>query len=239
MDDRFLTDDEEIRLTFRAHWRSGLLGMTMTVVLGVGGLLLGMWVDQEGSGLLWGGILGLLGGLVLAALVTSQSLIEWLTTQYWVTSERLVVRTGLFTRKGREIPVDAINSVAIRQNAVERMLGYGDMAVESAGANSLQIFKNIPKPLEAQKAIYESREARTIHLSGGGRQVVTPERGKYADLADLADLRDRGVISDAEFDAEKAKILQSRAPEVGGSTVAQPQVPSPAPEPDERPVDEA
>jgi hypothetical protein len=100
------------------------------------------------------------------------------------------------------------------------MLGYGDMAVESAGANSLQVFKNVPDPTEVQKAIYDAREERTLHLSGGSsRPAATSSRGKYDDLEDLARLRESGVISEEEFAAEKAKLLGS-TPQVDQPTAS-------------------
>ena len=68
-------------------------------------------------------IIGIVAGVLLAGLITSKSVIEWLTTRYRVTTHRLVVRTGLFTTTRREIPIDAINSVGVRQNAIERLLG--------------------------------------------------------------------------------------------------------------------
>jgi type VI protein secretion system component VasK len=40
-------------------------------------------------------------------------------------------------------------------------------------------------------------------------QSVAPKEGAADQLSKLADLKDRGVISDAEFQAEKAKILAS------------------------------
>lgn len=212
--EKFLTEGENVRMAFRAHWRSGLVGLVMAVVLGAGGFWLGWWIDEnvwgEGEGgLFWGAFLGLLVGLAIAGIASSSGIIEWLTTRYWVTDERLIVRTGWLTKSGREIPVDAINSVTVKQSAFERMLGYGDMTVESAGTNSMQVFRNVPDPVEVQKAIYDAREDRTLHLSGasGKQAAAATERGRYDDLADLAKLRDSGAISAEEYEVEKAKLL--------------------------------
>ncbi len=207
MAEAFLTDGEDVRMSFRAHWKSGLMGMFLAVVLGGLGLWLGWWALD---GFLWGGLLGLLIGAGIAIVASIGGITEWLTTRYWVTNERLIVRTGFLTKSGQEIPVDAINSVTVRQGPFERMLGYGDMTVESAAQGSLQVFRNVPDPVTVQKTIYDAREDRTMHLSGAsGRSGEDPgaSRGRYADLADLAKLRDDGVISDAEFEVEKAKLL--------------------------------
>ena len=207
MAEAFLTDGEDVRMSFRAHWKSGLMGMFLAVVLGGLGLWLGWWALD---GFLWGGLLGLLIGAGIAIVASIGGITEWLTTRYWVTNERLIVRTGFLTKSGQEIPVDAINSVTVRQGPFERMLGYGDMTVESAAQGSLQVFRNVPDPVTVQKTIYDAREDRTMHLSGAsGRSDGDPgaSRGRYADLADLAKLRDDGVISDAEFEVEKAKLL--------------------------------
>jgi membrane protein YdbS with pleckstrin-like domain len=213
MAEDFLTQGEDVRMAFRAHWRSGLVGIILTVVLGIGGLWLGIWIDSsvwgEGEGgFFWGGLIGLGIGLLVAIIGSAGGLVEWLTTRYWVTNERLIVRTGWLTKSGKEIPVDAINSVTVKQGPLERALGYGDMTVESAGKDSLQVFRNVPDPTSVQKAIYDAREDRTMYLSGaGGREAAPPGRGRYDDLADLAKLRDSGAISEAEFEAEKAKLL--------------------------------
>src|SRR5215510_11125023 len=37
--------------------------------------------------------------------------------------------------------------------------------------------------------------------------AAPPEQDKFAQLKQLADLKDQGVLTEAEFDAEKAKIL--------------------------------
>lgn len=209
MAEAFLTDGEDVRMSFRAHWKSGLMGMFLAVVLGGLGLWLGWWALD---GFIWGGLLGLVVGAGVAIVASIGGITEWLTTRYWVTNERLIVRTGFFTKTGQEIPVDAINSVTVRQGPFERMLGYGDMTVESAAQGSLQVFRNVPDPMTVQKTIYDAREDRTMHLSGASGRPgpeAGPARGRYADLADLAKLRDDGVISDAEFEAEKAKLLGS------------------------------
>lgn len=210
MSDRYLTEGEEVRLAFRAHWRSGLLGILVAVGLGVAGFFAGFYLDDQRF--IWGGLIGIVAGVFLAGLITSKSVIEWLTTRYRVTTHRLVVRTGLFTTTRREIPIDAINSVGVRQNAIERLLGFGDMAVESAGANSLTTFKNIPKPTEVKQAIYSAREERTRFLSGTAPAAAPAPADPYAALSSLADLRDRGAITDAEFEAEKAKVLGTSEP---------------------------
>jgi membrane protein YdbS with pleckstrin-like domain len=222
MAEAFLTDGEDVRMSFRAHWKSGLMGMVLAVVLGGLGLWLGWWALD---GFIWGGLLGLLIGAGVAIVASIGGITEWLTTRYWVTNERLIVRTGFLTKTGQEIPVDAINSVTVRQGPLERMLGYGDMTVESAAQGSLQVFRNVPDPVTVQKTIYDAREDRTMHLSGAtGRSGgdAGSSRGRYDDLADLAKLRDDGVISDAEFEAEKAKLLGA-GPD----------------QPDPKPVDEA
>ena len=207
MAEAFLTDGEDVRMSFRAHWKSGLMGMFLAVVLGGLGLWLGWWALD---GFLWGGLLGLLIGAGIAIVASIGGITEWLTTRYWVTNERLIVRTGFLTKTGQEIPVDAINSVTVRQGPFERMLGYGDMTVESAAQGCLLVFLNVPDPVTVQKTIYDAREDRTMHLSGATGRAggdAASSRGRYSDLADLAKLRDEGVISDAEFEAEKAKLL--------------------------------
>ena len=63
MAEAFLTDGEDVRMAVRAHWKSGLMGMFLVVVLGGLGLWLGWWALD---GFIWGGLLGLLIGAGIA-----------------------------------------------------------------------------------------------------------------------------------------------------------------------------
>ena len=79
---------------------------------------------------------------------------KWVSTNFVVTSDRLIYRSGVFAKNGVEIPVDKINTVFFEQKVFERLIGLGDIRVESASATGSTVFDDIPKPSAVQAIIY-------------------------------------------------------------------------------------
>jgi membrane protein YdbS with pleckstrin-like domain len=131
-------------------------------------------------------------------------LISWQTTHFVVTSDRLVFRSGILAKHTRDIPLEKVNDLASSQSFFERMIGAGDLLIESAGERGQEIFSDIPHPDAVQQEIYRQMEVNQTKMMGGGAprpQSVTDQ------IAALADLLDRGAISPAEFEAKKAQLL--------------------------------
>ena len=130
---------------------------------------------------------------------------KWTTTNVVVTTDRLIHRVGVLGKQGKEIPLDRVNDIAVNQTLFERMIGAGDVTIESGGERGQQIFSDIPKPFLVQNVIYTEREragARDAARHAGARELSIPEQ-----LEKLDELRQRGVITQAEFDAKKAQLL--------------------------------
>ncbi len=122
-----------------------------------------------------------------------------------LTTERVVVRAGVFSRRGTEIPLENINNVAFSQGLLERMIRSGDLLIESAGESGQSRFTDIPDPEGLQSQIYQTRERRMVALNTGeiGGSSTADELGK------LAKLRDDGVLSAEEFDIQKQRLLST------------------------------
>ncbi|MBT8202921.1 MAG: PH domain-containing protein [Acidimicrobiia bacterium] len=137
----------------------------------------------------------------------------WTTTNFVLTTDRLINRSGVLSRSGIEIPLERINTVFFRQSLFERILGAGELVVESAGEMGQQAFGNVRKPLNVQNEIYrqmEGNENRKFdrvgrNLGNGGEPATMsiPDQ-----IERLADLRSKGIISDAEFEAKKTDLLK-------------------------------
>jgi len=85
-------------------------------------------------------------------------------------------------------------------------VGAGDLLIESGGEQGQQRFSNIRRPFEVQNEIYRQMErsaARDMDRMAGRRQLSVPEQ-----IEKLDELRQKGVISQAEFDAKKAQLLR-------------------------------
>jgi uncharacterized membrane protein YdbT with pleckstrin-like domain len=199
---RLLTDDEEIVHQFRPHWRVLLpaLGWAMGFAVLVGAVMAA--VDDRRW---WLGAAGTAG--VLWLLLSTRALLDWWFTNYVLTTERIIVRRGMIARTGTEIPLESINNVLFSQKVLERLLGYGDVLVESAGSAGQSRLMDIPDPEAFQSEIYRARELRTLHFKRQSGERAVPVRDVVAQLEALADLRERGHLTDDEFRAKKARLL--------------------------------
>ena len=130
---------------------------------------------------------------------------EWRTTHFVLTSDRLIVRSGVLSKQGTEIPLERINDLSYHQSLFERMVGAGDLVIESAGERGQDKFPRIPHPDRAQQLVYTEIENNRQRISGV--HIDQQEASIPDQIAELARLRDRGVVTDAEFQAKKAELL--------------------------------
>ena len=101
--------------------------------------------------------------VVVAALVllrwTVWPFLRWLTTSYVVTDRRLITRTGVLARHGRDMPLSRVNDVTFAHtNLLERMLGCGTLVVESAGERGQVVLRDVPRVEEVQRDVYRLAE---------------------------------------------------------------------------------
>lgn len=142
--------------------------------------------------------------------------IQWISTHFVLTSDRVMSREGVISKRGIEIPLERINTVFFEQGIFERMLGLGDLEIESASKDGAQRFEDIRRPSDVQKEIYiqmESNDNRKMdrmgHAASGGIQHAAPAAGPSISdqINQLAQLRDQGHLTEAEFQAKKAELL--------------------------------
>jgi uncharacterized membrane protein YdbT with pleckstrin-like domain len=142
--------------------------------------------------------------------------IQWISTHFVLTSDRVMSREGVLAKRGIEIPLERINTVFFEQGIFERMLGLGDLEIESASKDGAQRFEDIRRPSDVQKEIYvqmESNDNRKMDrmgqaASGGVPHAAAPSAPSISDqINQLALLRDQGHLTEAEFQAKKAELL--------------------------------
>ena len=57
------------------------------------------------------------------------------------------------SRRGSQIPLEKINSVEFHQRLFERILGAGDLVIESGSEAGIDTFSDVRKPLAVQQEI--------------------------------------------------------------------------------------
>jgi uncharacterized membrane protein YdbT with pleckstrin-like domain len=198
---RLLVDGEELVLDLRPH-PVALLLPTIVTVLTVG---VGIWLLTLASGAVTWIVLG---GIVLVLVAYPvRRLTDWLTSHFVVTSDRVIHRQGLIAKSSMEIPLEAINDVRFSQGVIDRMLGAGTLVIQSASESGRQDFSHIRKPEDVQRTIYHQGELNQSRMYRGGGAAASPSA--TTELERLADLRAKGVLTEQEFQAQKARILRN------------------------------
>ena len=137
---------------------------------------------------------------------------RWVTTMFVLTTDRIISREGIISKHGTDIPLERVNTVFFKQGVLERMVGAGDLTIESAGERGTNTFENVRKPNVVQKEIYtqiEANENRKFDRMRGPAQPAAPavDDSIPAQIEKLSELHQRGVLSDAEFARKKAELL--------------------------------
>lgn len=134
--------------------------------------------------------------------------LQWTNTNFVVTTDRLIDRQGVFNRTGIEIPLERVNTVLFHQTLFERMIGSGDLVIESAAEQGAQPVPNIRKPLQVQNEIYRQMEANENRkFDRFGSAGPSPQQSIPEQIAKLAELHRQGVLTDAEFQVKKQQLL--------------------------------
>ncbi len=200
-------------LDLKPHWWYFATQATALFWALVLGLVAGVWIQQPVVTII---ALGLIVGILFWFIARY---IVWSTTSFVVTTDRLINRSGVFGRQGTEIPLERVNTVFFAQTFFERVIGSGDLEIESASEQGSQKFTNIRKPLNVQNEIYRQMEenenrkydrvGRNLIAGPGGAGPGAGDGGlSIPDQIEKLDLlRQKGIISNEEFQAKKVELL--------------------------------
>ena len=201
---KLLNDGEELVLDLRPHWWYFSKHILTAIPLFL--LLLLVW--KLNNGITW----AVLGVIWLAwALWLAGKFVQWNYTHFVVTTDRVIFRTGAFAKHGVEIPMDRISNINFHQGIWERIIGAGDLEIESAGRDGQSKFDDVWHPDAVQQEIHRQMEVNARKRAGWTNPAPAAAAPSAAtvpeQLNQLAELRDRGVITAEEFEAKKAQLL--------------------------------
>jgi uncharacterized membrane protein YdbT with pleckstrin-like domain len=208
---KLLNDDEQIVLDLHPHWwffAPPLLALIGALILGILALATDVHTALQVP----------VGILVLGLLVWfGWRYLRWITTNFVVTTDRLIYRHGVLSKHGIEIPLDRVNTVFFRQSIFERIVGAGDLVIESASETGRQRFSNVRKPSAVQNEIYrqiEANENRKYDRVGVSAAAGTSAAQRADDtesipaqIRQLDELRKQGLLTEEEFARKKQQLL--------------------------------
>ena len=150
--DELLRDDEWVVLHKHPHWKMLVAPvLAFMLIVALCAYLAALVAGQSWAFYGWIA-LAVLGGVGVMWL-TLAPLLRWRTTHFVLTTRRVLVREGVLSRSGIDIPIHRINSVQFRHTLVERILGCGTLSIESASDEPLE-FDDIPQVERVHSLLY-------------------------------------------------------------------------------------
>ncbi len=202
---RLLIEGETLVLDLRPHPIALALPALYTLVLTVAVVWLGAWIG--GPGWVWPAV-----WVVAMLIYPVPKFVAWATSIFAVTTDRVIHRQGWIAKRSMEIPLEAINDVRFEQGIFDRLVGAGTLLISSASEFGTNTFDDIRHPEEVQRTIYHQGEMNKKRMYQGDNPpaAAPPTPGAPSattELERLAKLRTDGVLTEEEFQAQKARIL--------------------------------
>ena len=204
-----LKKDEKLLILIRQHWIILVLPffawLLLTILLFVTG-----WFSTSAKLII----------ILLAAIYPMIEYIKWKFNLWAVTNMRVIDEEGFFTRYSKESPLDKINNVEYDQPILGRILGYGNVDIQTAAELGETKYSMIHHPKLLKDTITHAQEeykkiqintqatqlAQAIAKNSG--MVSSASQQMVADeLAKLFDLLQKGAITQEEYVVQKNKLM--------------------------------
>jgi uncharacterized membrane protein YdbT with pleckstrin-like domain len=197
-----LGENEHILFVTRQHWLI-LLGQILAksvlavALAGLITLIWRIWLPQSLLPLAY-----LL--LILPFVGILWNVIIWTSRQYIVTDWRVIQIAGVFKKAVTDSSLEKVNDVKLEQSFWGRLLDYGDLEILTASELRVNRFSHVGQPIRLKTAMLNAKEK----LEHGQAES---EQGSTVDIAgpieQLDHLRAQGLLTEAEFQQQKAQVL--------------------------------
>lgn len=151
-----LAPDEELVLHRHPHWKKLVLpAATLLLTSAVAGFLLGVIQARlDGTPAAVSACVVIVAWALIVGWRSVVPFVSWATTHFILTDRRVLVRTGVLTHSGIDIPMGRISNVQFRHGLVDRMLRTGTLVVVSAADDPLE-FDDVPEVQQVHALLYE------------------------------------------------------------------------------------
>jgi uncharacterized membrane protein YdbT with pleckstrin-like domain len=141
-------------------------------------------------------------------------LLNWWNEQYVITNRRVIQLEGIINKHSIDSSLEKVNDVVLKQSAMGRMLNYGDVQILTASEIGVNLFRRMTRPVKFKTEMLNQKEAlgQLDVFEDKARRVLTEEAPTAGDIpeliAELDELRKRGIITDEEFEEKKKALLE-------------------------------
>ena len=166
--DPSLTQDEHLVLLLHPHWKTLIRPFAVAVLVIAIALIAEVLIPSNSAAPVERLVVAAV-AILAVMLWLIVPVLRWRTTTYELTTRRLRVRSGIATRRGRDIPLARINDVSFEKGLLDRLLGSGRLVVESAGEHGQILLNDIPRVEFTQATLFRLVEEEQRRLERNER----------------------------------------------------------------------
>jgi len=136
VNESLLARGEKVVFTAHSHWKNLVVPVLVVVAVGALSIWALGWLVPDPGNQAWQRwtVTGLAVLLVLP--FGLWPILQWWASTDTLTTRRLISRRGVFSREGKDLPIDRVQAVSYRRTVIDRMLGCGTLVVQTAGETS-------------------------------------------------------------------------------------------------------
>ena len=205
-----LQKGEKVLLITRTSWITMIVPALITLI----GLVIAFFIDFFG----WG-----LAVSIPALLYFLYKYFSWRVNIWGVTNYRVIDETGLLNHFAKESPLEKINNVSYDQTLFGRIFNYGHVEIQTAAEIGSTDYNDVHEPkllkdtITLAQADYKTLQLtnQAMHMADamGFRKGNSLQSGNSAGLASelekLFELKQKGVLSEEEYNKAKSRLLNS------------------------------
>jgi uncharacterized membrane protein YdbT with pleckstrin-like domain len=212
--DTIMGDQEQVLFTTRRHWlviaRSIITSVILALVIIAVTLVAASVLTSQTSVSIPEGLPFLLLLLLivpLGSLVTTY--LTWHNEQYIVTNRRIIQMEGVFNKHVIDSSLEKVNDIVMSQTFMGRLLSYGDIEILTASEIGVNKLVQISDPIRFKTTLLNAKEG----ITDSDTPLRRADAGTSADksepelIAELAELRARGILTEEEFQAKKTDLM--------------------------------
>jgi len=198
-----LKKDEKIILETKPHWLTLSLPFFVMLIVSISGIIIGSY--------------GLLLVLVVAGYFIFK-IIQRNNNLWIVTNLRVIDEYGVFSNNTKESPLDKINNVSYNQSFFGKIFGYGNVQIQTAAEIGSTTYSAVENPKELKDTItHMQEEYKQYQIKNQATELASAiiagqknnKTNIAAELEKLFELKQKGILTDDEYNKRNAKILDS------------------------------
>lgn len=146
-------------------------------------------------------------GLLFGGVRFGWDVLQWWAEEYLVTNRRVIQTEGIINKRTSDSSLEKVNDVMLIQSFFGRILGYGNLEIVTGSDVGVNNLTRLRDPISFKTAMLDAKASLGGEVGAYAVDDEVSDRDVPKLIQELDDLRRKGLISDAEFNEKKSKLL--------------------------------